>query len=192
MLRWLKRLVVAVVASVALLGGALVLEIQTGNFHPVIAGELYRSAQPSAKDISRYAKEEGIKSIINLRGGNPTDDWYREELAASEAAGITHYDFRMKASRELTDDQAQELVVLMHEAPKPLLIHCKSGADRSGLAAALYLREIAGRGEEEARGQLSLRYGHMPYPWAEAQAMDRSYDRQLKLAPLAGTDVDSD
>lgn len=188
MRRWLKRLAVTTVVLVAGVAAAITLEIQTGNFHAVIAGEVYRAAQPTAADIARYAKEEGVKSIINLRGGNPGDDWYREEIAASEAAGVTHYDFRMKASRELTDEQVQQLVTLMREAPKPVLIHCKSGSDRTGLAAALYLREVAGRGEAEAGEQLALRYGHMPYPWADAQAMDRTYARPIKLEPAAGSE----
>ena len=41
-----------------------------------------------------------------------------------------------------------------------MLIHCKSGADRTGLAAGLWLL-LQGRPPEEAVAQLSLRWGHI-------------------------------
>ena len=41
----------------------------------------------------------------------------------------------------------------------PALIHCKSGADRAGLAAGLALM-FEGGSAAEALGQLALRFGH--------------------------------
>ena len=40
-------------------------------------------------------------------------------------------------------------------------MHCKSGADRAGFAAALYLMLQRGMSAEEAQGQLSWRYLHL-------------------------------
>jgi protein tyrosine/serine phosphatase len=40
-------------------------------------------------------------------------------------------------------------------------MHCKSGADRAGFAAALYLLLQRGATAEEARRQLSWRYLHL-------------------------------
>ncbi len=171
---------------IALVAGFLGLQFYFGNQHTAIEGELYRSAQPTAEDIALYAKRYGIKSIINLRGENPDKSWYREEVAAAQALGITHINFRMKAARELTTDQALELIKTMREAPKPLLIHCRAGADRTGLAAALYVAAISKGGEEAAEEQLSIRYGHLPYYpffWTEAQAMYFTFER---MEPLLG------
>ncbi len=39
-------------------------------------------------------------------------------------------------------------------------MHCKSGADRAGLGAALYLLTQKSSKPEEAAAQLSLRFGH--------------------------------
>ena len=61
---------------------------------------------------------------------------------------------------------------LLRSAPKPVLIHCQSGADRSGLVAALYEYTIAARPLEEAQEQLSLLFGHFPYLWSRTGAMD--------------------
>jgi protein tyrosine/serine phosphatase len=177
MKRVLKRFIFTILGLVAAIAAYIVVEIQTGNFHEVIKGEFYRSAQPSGEDIARYAKRYGIKSIINLRGGNEGDAWYNEEIEASKKAGITHIDFRMKAARELTDEQAIELIGLMRDAPKPLLIHCRAGADRTGLASAFYVAGVAKLGEEPAERQLWLHYGHLPFYINEAYAMNRTFER---------------
>jgi protein tyrosine/serine phosphatase len=47
------------------------------------------------------------------------------------------------------------------EIDYPVLVHCKSGADRAGLMSAVYLLQHEKRPFEEAMGQLSLRFGHV-------------------------------
>ncbi|WP_219928901.1 tyrosine-protein phosphatase [Palleronia abyssalis] len=54
---------------------------------------------------------------------------------------------------------------VIRDAPKPLLIHCRGGADRTGLTCALYVAGIDGRGEDAAEAQLSISYGHIGIPW---------------------------
>ena len=183
MRRMVKRCILMPLAAVALIAALIGVQLYFGNFHQVIRGELYRSAQPNAADIQAYVRDHGIKSILNLRGGNPGDAWYNEEVAASDANGVRHLDFRMKAARELTDEQIKQLVAMMRDAPKPLLIHCRSGSDRTGLAAALYLKEIAHQTDAEAAHQLSLRYGHLSFYINDAYAMDRTWQRATHAAP---------
>ncbi len=166
-----------VLAAALLLGGAYVGSLRlTGNFNPVVAGELYRSGQLSSSEIASYAKEYGIKTIINLRGDNLGKPWYDAEVAEARELGVTHLDFRMSARRELSPSRAADLVALMKKAEKPLLIHCQAGADRSGLAAALYLAAVKKENASEAAGQLSFRYGHFSLPFIPEYAMDRSFD----------------
>jgi protein tyrosine/serine phosphatase len=56
-------------------------------------------------------------------------------------------------------------------------VHCTSGADRSGLIAALYLAGASGAGEHEAERQLSIRFGHIGIPFvSRAYAMDESWE----------------
>jgi protein tyrosine/serine phosphatase len=177
MRKLLKRTIVGIVGALALTALYVTVQIQSGNFHEIIPGEFYRSGQPTASQLEKYHTQYGIKSVINLRGENADSPWYQEELAASKALGITHLNFRMKASREMTDAQAKELVALMHAAPKPLLIHCNAGADRSGLASALYLANIEHVPPAQAANQLSLRYGHVALWFRESKAMRRSFER---------------
>ncbi len=148
----------------------------TGNFHEVHAGTLYRSAQPSADALADYVKLHGIKTVINLRGAHPGRNWYDSEIAASESLGITHVDFAMSDRVELSFDRSMELLALMRDAEKPLLIHCKAGADRTGLASVLYLQQVAGVDEERAEWQLSPIYGHLNIPLTGPYAMDETWE----------------
>ena len=145
-----------------------------GNFHEVVPGEIYRSAQPTAAQIAHYQKTYGIKSIVNLRGETPGKDWYEAEVAEARRSGIEHIDFAMSARKELAKDKAEELLAILEAAPKPVLIHCKSGADRAGLVSAMYLAFLKQAGEEKADGQLSFYYGHIPLWFIPEYAMERS------------------
>jgi protein tyrosine/serine phosphatase len=155
----------------------------TDNFHTVIPGEVYRSSQPSAEAIADLEKRYGIKTILNLRGESNKPGWYTAEVAQAKALNIAHIDFSMSAARELSEEKAQALIKIMRDAPKPILIHCRSGADRTGLASALYLAAIANANEKTAEGQMSIFYGHLGLPISRAFAMDRTFEM---MEPLLG------
>lgn len=171
--RFVGAATVAVALPIGIYLGVLQL---TDNFHPVIAATLYRSAQPSAAEIERYHAKYGIRTIVNLRGENEGARWYAMEADEAKRLGITLIDFRMSAGRQLTQDQAAKLIDTLKHAEKPILIHCRGGADRSGLASALYLAAIAKLGEQAAEGQISIRYGHISLPFAPAYAMDLTFE----------------
>ncbi|MBL0370447.1 dual specificity protein phosphatase family protein [Rhizobium sp. KVB221] len=171
-----KRVGVGVAACGVLAGTYLVVIQMTGNFAEVLPDQLYRSAQPSADDIARYAERYGIKTVVNLRGASDAK-WYRQEVAATQKAGIKLIDFGMSASRPLTSKQTDQLIALLKDAPKPILIHCKSGSDRTGLVSIIYLQRLAGVDEETAEGQLSIRFGHIGIPYlSPTYAMDESWE----------------
>jgi protein tyrosine/serine phosphatase len=175
--RRIVNLVGGVLIAVALSAGTYIGTLQlTGNVHPVVPGVVYRSAQPTAGDIAHYHAIYGIRTIVNLRGANPSAPWYQQETAASAQLGITHIDFRMSARDELSQSRAASLIGIFERAQKPILIHCKAGADRSGLAAALYLAAIAKSGEKAAEAQISIRYGHISLPISATYAMDQSFE----------------
>ncbi len=160
------------------LGGYLGFLRLSGNFHTVIPGELYRSAQPSAAQLKDYVARYGIRTVINLRGASQDDAWYREEIATARALGVDHVDFAMSASSIVTADAIDRLTDIMRTAQKPILIHCKAGADRSGIASAIYSYAIAGKDEDTAERQISLYFGHIGIPYLSATyAMDDSWER---------------
>jgi protein tyrosine/serine phosphatase len=152
-----------------------------GNFHAVAPGKLYRSAQPSARELADYAQAYGIKSVINLRGKHEGEPWYDDEMRISKEIGLHHIDLALSAGREPSAPQILELEKALRVAPGPILVHCKSGSDRTGLAAALYALKIEHLPVEAAAAQLSWVYGHWPYFWSRSAAMDRAFEHAVSL-----------
>lgn len=168
----------ALIATALSVGGYLSFLQLSGNFHTVIPGEFYRSAQPSASQLENYVDRYGIKTVINLRGPDDKAAWYSEEIAAAKHLGIKHVDFKMSSSAMVTHDLAEQLVEVMKSAPKPILIHCKAGADRSGIVSAIYSHEIAGVDQDKAERQLSIFFGHVGIPYLSPTfAMDESWEK---------------
>jgi protein tyrosine/serine phosphatase len=124
-----------------------------------------------------YLHKYAIKSLLNLRGEHRGSGWYQGEVRTAAQLGVTHYDVQISAIREVDNRTLETILAILQQAPKPLLIHCLSGADRSGLIASLYLFAIEGQRAETAAQQLSLFYGHFPYLWSRSGAMDRSFWR---------------
>jgi protein tyrosine/serine phosphatase len=152
-----------------------------GNFHAVIPGELYRSAQLSPTQIETYVRENGIRSIVNLRGENVKRDWYNQEVKTAQRLGVEHIDFKMSARKIMTPDRADQLVDILRSAPKPILIHCQAGADRTGLVAVIYSQKIARMDAKAAAQQLSIAYGHLGIPYlSKTYAMDESLQNLQK------------
>jgi protein tyrosine/serine phosphatase len=152
-------------------------------FHVVVPGELCRAGQMSAPELSAAIDRHGIRTVVNLRGSADGVGWYREEAAALGAAGVRLVDFPMSAGEALSLEQMDLLVGHLRRGPAPVLVHCRAGADRAGLASALFLA-ATGRPPAEARAQLSWRYGHFPYAWwRERAAMDASLEAFLVRTP---------
>ncbi len=153
--------------------GAFLYALQlSGNFHTVAAGELYRAAQPTPRQLEAYADKYGVKSVINLRGPHHGFAWYEAEKAENARLGIKQIDFRISSITEMDSKEIARLIAIMRKARKPLLVHCQSGADRSGLVSALYLAAIDGVDMKKAARQLSIRYGHFSTPLSRSYAMD--------------------
>jgi protein tyrosine phosphatase (PTP) superfamily phosphohydrolase (DUF442 family) len=148
--------------------------IWSGNFHVVAEGQVYRSAELSKAGFAREIDAHHIRSVLNLRGPHPGDAWYQDEVAAAREHGAEHFDVGISARSEVPSDKIAKILAVLREAPKPILIHCQSGADRTGFASALYRYAIQGKSAEIAEGELSLWFGHFPYLLSKSGAMDAS------------------
>ena len=171
----LKRLGVAASILILAAGGTYFYIDHSGNFRTVSPGRVYRSGQLTEKQLVEYTGEYGIRSVLNLRGKNEQADWWKEEVAAANRLGLKHYDLGLSSRKEPTKEEIQELIAVLQEAPKPLLIHCFGGADRSGLVSAIYLYRFEGYPYEKARRQLSFLYGHNTLFYPDKKAMDRAF-----------------
>lgn len=129
------------------------------NFYQ-IAPQIYRSNQPSARQLTAIHRRTGVVNILNLRGKSK-HSFYLFEKEVCKKLGITLIDLPMSASEAPSKDKLLRLCVTLQTLQKPFLMHCKSGADRTGLAAALYMLLVEKRPLAEAKGQLSLSYLHV-------------------------------
>jgi undecaprenyl-diphosphatase len=174
-----RRISIAVLALALLLllpASYFGLYMQTqGNFHPITQGEAYRSAKLDRDKLEYYIKKYNIKSIVNLIGHHPDKPWYREEIQVSAEYNIKHYDLSLSATNEPSEKDVRKLTEIFENAPRPVLIHCKGGSDRSGLVAAMWKVIVDKEPKSDARKQLSLWYGH--FPIGKTSAMDRFFQQ---------------
>jgi len=149
---------------------------EQGNFHAITPGEAYRSAQLDRDELEHYIKKYKIKSILCLR--NDTDNgnaaWYKEEVKVGAENGIEHYFVPISQKREPEARNIAEIIRIFHSAPRPILIHCKAGADRTGLVSAMWKMSVDKEPKTEAKKQLSPRYFHLPF--GDTAAMDRFFE----------------
>lgn len=119
---------------------------------------LVRANQPSPKQLARW-KASGVRTVINLRGARD-EAYYVLEKDACARLGLTLIDAPLD-SRDAPDAgrvlRARDLFATVEY---PVLIHCKSGADRAGLMAVFYRHFQLGEPVGKARDQLSKTYLH--------------------------------
>jgi tyrosine-protein phosphatase SIW14 len=150
------------------------------NFYKVTE-DVYRSAQPEAENAS-VLKNAGIKSILNLRH-------YHKDSETFTTAGIKLYNYQMDASSASLKDLVEALKIV-HTAPKPILIHCHFGRDRTGFIIAGYRMVMTGWTAEKAIDE--LRHGGYGYHESEfpdimqiLQTMDVKSVKNAVLTPDA-------
>ncbi|MDX5402859.1 MAG: tyrosine-protein phosphatase [Rhodobacterales bacterium] len=134
-----------------------------------IAPGVHRSNQPDARRLARM-QAEGLRAVLYLRGsdGSPS---FRAEQNACAALGLAFHSFNMSAHRLPPPARLLDLIALFRRMEKPFLLHCRAGADRTGLASAVYLLAVEGRSVAEAQEMLSLRFGH--WSWSSTGVLDQ-------------------
>jgi protein tyrosine/serine phosphatase len=134
-----------------------VLRLAWRNRH-LVTPLLWRSAQPAPADIA-FARRAGIRTVLSLRSDGFGGDALEREACAKE--GIRFERLLMWSRRAPPKETLRRAIELFPRLETPVLMHCKSGADRAGLGAALWLIIVEGRPATEAARQLALRYGHV-------------------------------
>ncbi len=146
-----------------------------GNFHEVIAGQVYRCGQPTAAGLAEMIRRFGIRTVVNLRGDNPSDAWYWDEKRTTERLGAAFVDVGLYGNLPPGPEELALLVDTLDHAATPILVHCYSGADRAGTASALALLLRTETDLPEARRQLAWWLGHNPF--GNAVCHDLLFDR---------------
>ncbi len=127
-----------------LIGAAAASRLFTGSVSTVIPGEVYRSRQLSAEVLEAEAQRLSLRALLNLRGEREGDAWYEQERELLRRLGIAHFDLRLSSTRLPSRQRLRELVALLESAPRPFLLHCSAGVDRSGLVSGLAVLAAGG------------------------------------------------
>jgi protein tyrosine/serine phosphatase len=134
-----------------------------GNVYEVIPGRLYRGGQPSGESLERLIARYKIRTVLNMRACNYPERWYVSEAEACARHGVSLLDLNFSAVRMPSRHELRKLVEALDAAETPIFVHCRHGADRSGLASMVALLLLEEYSFETAQGQLGLRYGHIPF-----------------------------
>jgi len=144
------------------------------NFHKVDEG-VYRSAQLTPWRLKKIIKKYGIKTIINLRGNNK-NYLYQREKEICEEIGVDYYTVALlsRSPERIRKEELEKLVNILKTAKKPILFHCKAGADRTGFVAVLW-HILKGRDKNWAIDK-ELRLKYLYLPWSKAGKIKKVFE----------------
>jgi protein tyrosine phosphatase (PTP) superfamily phosphohydrolase (DUF442 family) len=128
------------------------------NLAEVVPGRLYRSNHPTPARLAAAKRRLGLRTLINLRGHRQcgSDALSRQ---AAQRLGLDHIDMAFESRGAPHRDRILRFAGLYAALRTPALMHCKSGADRAGLASALAIM-FEGGTTTQALAHLSWRFGH--------------------------------
>ena len=111
------------------------------NFYKV-SEALYRGAQPSAEGMQEL-KNMGIKTVVNLR------TWH-SDLGKLGDTGLESIHIPMIALYPKEEHVIRVLQLVTDKEYAPVFVHCKHGADRTGIIVASYRIVVEGWSKEKA------------------------------------------
>ncbi|MDR6183645.1 protein tyrosine/serine phosphatase [Asaia bogorensis NBRC 16594] len=128
------------------------------NLATVVPGKVYRCNHPTPARLARLKQKLGLRTLVNLRGHRRcgSDALSRQ---AAQALGLDHIDMAFESRGAPHRDRILRFAGLYAQIKRPMLMHCKSGADRAGLASALVILFEGGTAAQALR-QLHWRFGH--------------------------------
>lgn len=155
---------IAAISLAMAIGGAIWWHISLNpRFSPVIENQVYRSAQLSVSRLDAIIQDYGIRTIIALLGPENGSVWYENEKALAGQRQIQMLNIGF-GSHELPQyNRLNQLVDALIGAPRPILLHCYRGSDRTGMASAIALILVDGASLETIEKQFSWRFGVIPY-----------------------------
>ncbi len=148
--------------------------LAAGNAHSVVPGRVYRSAQLSPSDLRGLIEKHNVRTVVNLRGCCSLFDWYLDECRTTHDLNIAQEDITFSANRLPSPAELRRLIEVFDHSEYPVLLHCRQGSDRTGLASALYMLLYTDADYETARKQCGMRYAHLPF--LSTACMDRFFE----------------
>ena len=111
------------------------------NFHKV-SDVYYRGAEPDAAGF-RELKAMGIKTVIDLR-------FFHSDKKEIKDIGLGYEKIRFNTWHPEDEDVVKFLKIMIDKSKQPVFVHCRRGADRTGMMTAIYRMAIQNWPKEEA------------------------------------------
>jgi protein tyrosine phosphatase (PTP) superfamily phosphohydrolase (DUF442 family) len=134
------------------------------NFYQVDQN-VYRGAQPT-EDGFKYLAQIGVKTVLDLRAA---DDRSESEETMVAAAGMKYVNVPMTGLAAPTEAQISRILGILEGGSGAVFVHCKRGADRTGVVIASYRIDHDGwdnahaLSEAKARGMSFFQFPRMSY-----------------------------
>lgn len=130
--------------------------------------DVYRSGQPD-KTGFRLLQKLGIKTVLNLR------EYHRDHIkAAGTSLLLLNYPV---AAGAVTLEDLEAVLHMMRHAPKPILVHCWHGSDRTGIVVAAYRIVEQNVSVEDAEKEfIDERFGHHEFWYGNLRRLLRETD----------------
>ncbi len=132
------------------------------NFSVVEDGKLYRSAQLTTSELEETIEKYHIKTVISLRGSPSATSYYEAEAVTLERLKVKFVPLALQDEYYPEESELKEIIQQLGHGEFPMLIHCRVGADRTGMIAAIYQRSFMNKSLEESLKQLSFKNWHVP------------------------------
>lgn len=116
--------------------------------------DIYRSEQPTRRGFEEI-RDKGIRTIIDLRFGHSDAALIEGLDLVLIHVGMTAWDF--------SEDDIVRALKAIESAPKPVLIHCQYGSDRTGVVMAMYRIVYLNWPKEEALAE--MKEGGFGFHW---------------------------
>ena len=111
------------------------------NLYLIEAG-LFRGSQPTAAGFQEL-RALGVRTVLDLAGG-------KGDALLVPDGSLKLVQIRMSAMGLHDDRVLEALRVMIDPANRPLMVHCKQGADRTGALVALYRVVVQGWTKQKA------------------------------------------
>lgn len=155
------------------------------NLRQAIAPGVYRSSHPMPYQLRRAARA-GIKTVLNLRDAQASIGSNQLEWDTAARCRLKVVHFPMGSRDSPSRSEILGLVQAFRQAEYPLLLHCKSGADRAGFASTVYQLVEAGKPLPEARHELRF-WWHGHVRQAKTGILDHFFDCYAEAQQRSGT-----
>jgi protein tyrosine/serine phosphatase len=134
------------------------------NFVEVDPGKFYRSAQLAPDELAEVIDKYGIKTVISLRGAPENSYWVPDQIRILKEKNVQFLPLSWTSHFFPEDEEFRKYILALKTAERPILVHCRTGADRTGEASAIYAMEFMGVPKAQAIAeQLSFKNYHVRF-----------------------------